>query len=492
MPSGSPFPPSARVVAYCRDSGGRDQDLSIPQQEERIGEWCRLHSLALVRVFKDAARSGTSTAGRDAFLEMFSYLTRGADIQGVIFWEYARFSRHYDDTMYYLADLRRQGYAVYSLSDQVPEGLEGRLMEGIIAWKNARYSADLSRNIRRGLAYVVTAFHGWPWPQPPYGFRKVYTEHGTKRDGSPRLVAHLEPDPEKLPILRRIFELRAAGWSIKEIRQAVPVFSSLTSYTDLLSDLIYTGTYAHAGLHVENYIPAVIDPPTFDRVQELWATVHPRRISSAYALSGLVHCALCGSLMSGLPVTRPQMRYEYYICRSRKYKDACPARTIPRRLLEERVRVRLVELLDRPSLLADLAAEMADQAARRDGARQALFSTANKDLDRIEKSIRNITEAIRAAGHSQALIDDLARLEDERDAARQKIIELEARAPAPPPSVDLAELAADLRASIAAASGADLQRLFRLVVDRIDALYTGELSGTLRYTIGGVSGSLSL
>jgi hypothetical protein len=36
-----PFPAGKRLVAYLRDSGGERQELSIPQQEEKLAAWCR-------------------------------------------------------------------------------------------------------------------------------------------------------------------------------------------------------------------------------------------------------------------------------------------------------------------------------------------------------------------------------------------------------------------------------------------------------------------
>jgi len=69
----TPFPPGARLVFYARDSGGKDQDLSVAQQEAAAGEWCKAHGYILTRTFVDAARSGTSTGGRAQFLEMISY-----------------------------------------------------------------------------------------------------------------------------------------------------------------------------------------------------------------------------------------------------------------------------------------------------------------------------------------------------------------------------------------------------------------------------------
>jgi DNA invertase Pin-like site-specific DNA recombinase len=104
----SPFPPGSLLAAFLRDSGGDDQDLSIPQQELEIQRWCASHNYILSAVFKDAASPGSTTAGRDAFNGMMAYF-RFPDVQetGILVWKYSRFARDIDDAQFYRADLRR-------------------------------------------------------------------------------------------------------------------------------------------------------------------------------------------------------------------------------------------------------------------------------------------------------------------------------------------------------------------------------------------------
>ena len=480
--------------------------MSIPQQEAKIGEWCKTHGFALVRVFKDAARSGTTTAGRDAFLDLFSYLSSGAEVAGVVIWEYARFSRQYDDAMFYLSDLRRQGYGVYSLSDAIPAGLEGRLMEGIIAYTNARYSADLSRNVKRGKAYVVTALHGWPHAVPPTGYQKVYYPAGTRRDGTPHMVARLEPDPDTAPLIQRAFQLRARGAAYTEIRQAVSLASRNGNLAPILRNPIYIGTYEYGTLRVENYCPPIVDLDTWEKAQEINAAArlrsgvyHSRRINSPFLLSGLVTCARCGSPLTGLH-TKPKAHlghYSYYMCPNRPYirnsSAYCDAPGVPKELLEGGVLSRLLDLLDTPQVLVDVHAELARQVEQQDASRQADLRKVQADLDDTARRIQRITSAIQAAGHSAALITDLTSLEARRDELTARLFAIANKAPRPSPPVDLPALAADLRAALSEASGRDLQKLFRLTLVAVKAeLLDGALVGELQYKIGDAAGVLAL
>jgi DNA invertase Pin-like site-specific DNA recombinase len=79
----SPFQPGDLVVAYLRDSGHEDQELSVEQQEAAIRAWCDDQQLILTRLFIDAAAPGSSTGGRGQFLEMISYFHRSPAEKGV-------------------------------------------------------------------------------------------------------------------------------------------------------------------------------------------------------------------------------------------------------------------------------------------------------------------------------------------------------------------------------------------------------------------------
>jgi len=187
-----------------RDSGGGNQELSTAQQREKVAAYCAQTGLQLVRVFEDAAKSGTSTAGRDAFLELYHYLSDTPC--PLVVWDLSRLARNFDDTSFYLADLRRRGVVIHTVNEALPPGLDGRLLELMITWKNARYSEDLSRNVKRGMAYVrdvLGGHHG----RTPLGFDTVIETIGTRRDGSARTVRKLVPNDDMARVVRA-FEMR--------------------------------------------------------------------------------------------------------------------------------------------------------------------------------------------------------------------------------------------------------------------------------------------
>lgn len=83
---GCPFEPGSRIWAYCRDSGGDDQQDSVASQRRAIEEYCDEHHLVLVQVFSDEAKPGTTTVGREGLADL-QYFSRQQPrpVEGIIF-----------------------------------------------------------------------------------------------------------------------------------------------------------------------------------------------------------------------------------------------------------------------------------------------------------------------------------------------------------------------------------------------------------------------
>ena len=153
MPATNPFQLGDKVVAYLRHSPGDLQ--TIASQEAYVRQWCADQSLVLARVYCDGAKSGTTVAGRDRFLAMNDNLQGGDDIRGVVLWSFSRFAREVNAAEYYKSQLRLHGYIVHSLSDDIPPGDFGPVVEAFIHWKDGQLSKEISRQAKRGLHWLA-------------------------------------------------------------------------------------------------------------------------------------------------------------------------------------------------------------------------------------------------------------------------------------------------------------------------------------------------
>jgi len=205
LPPPTTLPPGSIVDTYVRDSGGPRQDASTDQQLTEIQTYCQAHGLTLRNKFVDVAKSGGSTVTRDDFNKLIDITRRIEDRpQGILLWNYARFARDLDDAIYYKALLRNRNIIVHSLTDPIPEGQYGRIIEFFIDISNEEKRRQTSTDAKRGLRDLVLK-HGCVPGTPPIGFKREPVTIGTRRDGSPHIANRWVPDPELTPRIKTAF-----------------------------------------------------------------------------------------------------------------------------------------------------------------------------------------------------------------------------------------------------------------------------------------------
>jgi DNA invertase Pin-like site-specific DNA recombinase len=475
----SPFQPGDLVVAYLRDSGHEDQELSVEQQEAAIRAWCDDQQLILTRLFIDAAAPGSSTVGRGQFLEMISYFHRSPAEKGVVIWKFNRFARSMDDAQYYKADLRRRGYDVHSLNDAVSNDLNGRFYESAIDWMNARYIEDLRADIKRGLHHLVDQYGGIGGT-PPRGFIRVPIELGTRRDGRPHIVHRWSPDPDLVDTIRLAFRMRGEGRSLSEINRKTNLYRSNASLVTMFRNRIYIGELIFGDYVIPNYCEPIIDLPTWQAVQKMRPSTavkterinssHPRRVSSSYLLSGLARCASCGAPMNGdtvsYTVKGQRKRYQYYACTNR----LCNARKIPKANLENAVISTLVEVaLGEENIIGMQAEFERDQAVivdELDGQRREVKS----QIKEIQRKIDNILDVLADQGKnaSPALLSRLSALETEHTRLTSTLHDLNAASVPAITSLSEAQARADrIKQKLAGKDPGQLKRILRGLIDHL-------------------------
>lgn len=417
----STIPANSLVWAYLRDSGGPTQDRSVGQQKQEIEDYCEQHHLTLGLVFADEAKSGGDTAARDQFNEMMDMsVHQSTRPHGLLLWNYARFARDLDDAQYYKATLRKRGIVIHSLTDPIPEGPYGRVVEVIIDIANEEKKRQTSRDAQRGLRQLVQQ-HGCVPGVPPTGFKREQVVIGERRDGSIRTANRWVPDPEYIPRIQQAFAMRAAGSSLADINQATRLFGSLNSYRTFWSNKIYIGTLEYSDLVIENYCAPMVDLAIWQAVQAISQKFtdhrhmqseinHPRRVASSFLLSGLIRCGRCDSALWG-HTTKKKTDIECYRCTQRARRRDCDLPTLPAHALEQGIIKSLREYLLTPGSYA----ETYRAVQRRQQLRQAEYNQERRDLQKdltaLRRKIDNIAEAIAEDGSSDALLRALKNLE---------------------------------------------------------------------------------
>ena len=494
------FPPGTKFVAYLRASPGVKQDLSVERQEAVIRQWCGEQGCQLTRIFADDNRSGGSTAGRVQFDAMIKYLEGEAEETGVVCWELTRLSRDYDDSQYFIARIRRAGYVVHSLSDHIPPGSIGKVVEGLYIWASEEERNKLRARIASGHRHMAIHYHaynagGRPQSRAPTGYQIEKFKIGERRDGEPRYIRRLVPDPVEAPLVRQMFQMRAEGRSAREIHYQVHLFKYFQGYTSLLRNPLYIGKLRYKGEIIENFCEPLVDEDLFHVVQEVNRKAaarypHPRAATSFYLLSGLVYCGICGHKMNGhARGAGPRV----YLCTLVKSRNECLAKPVRAEKLEEMVIERVMGILDKPQLIQDVMAKYQEQAGEKMDEWHAQLLILLKQLMGLEKEKENLVKAIREGkGVARSLVSELEKIEAEEEELWDKRRELEDQKPLPLKMPDFELVKGRLREAIEGGDKREIQLLLQSIVLEVRVVVEKkEIQGEMEYVLG-VEGNVGL
>lgn len=213
------------------------------------------------------------------------------------------------DAVYAMSHLRRHHIVIHSLTEELKDNLEGRLLESVNHYKNAKYNDDNAKQVKRALEANV------------------------------RTVSRWVPDPELFPLAVLAFKLRAEGKPISEITRATEgkLYKNAGSWTTFFSNRTYLGVGRCGSLEVSNHHEAAVSIENWEKVQALRADrsarlrgmSNPHRIKNPTLLSGLLYCKFCGASLvahRGYAKNKP-----YYRCGKRDRQrgiESCNARNI--------------------------------------------------------------------------------------------------------------------------------------------------------------------
>jgi len=501
VPPPSTLPHGSIVDTYLRDSGGEKQDRSVPRQLEAIQAYCKQHGLTLRHIFKDVAKSGGSTAGRDDFDRMIASTRDETDRpRGLLLWNYARFARDLDDSTYYKALLRsKRGIVIHSLTDNIPEGPYARFVEILIDISNEEKRRQTSIDSKDGIRSIVA--QGAVPGVPPRGIKREPIITVNPRTGEERKNHRWIPDPKFKARILKAFQMRATGSSLNDIQKAAHLFTSINSYSTFFKNKIYMGTLEYGGMVFEKYCSAIVPPALWDKVQIIQAKFyhgqhlkagdasHPRRASSSFLLSGLARCARCGSPLYGhTSKQKTGYLYQSYFCTlAYRKRGECSKGRIPRPAFEAAVISTLTENILKKEYLDEMHRLLADRQTALVSQAESTRKALTDQLAETKRQLTNIATALAESGSSKTLLDRLKELELHRDDLQMQISQLDKSQQPPIPNINTQAFDRRLKKIIEILKGKDDQQkktLLRGLIAYIDIeREEGLLRGTIYYII---------
>jgi site-specific DNA recombinase len=287
------------AYAYARFSSDNQREESIDAQVRAIKEYCEREGILLLRVFKDEAVSAR-TAKRPAFQDMFGLIKEHpADL--LIVHKLDRFARNRADAAFYRSKLKEAGMKLVSVLERLDDSPESIIMEGILESMNEYYSANLSREARKGLKenMINGKRNGG---KAPLGYDAVNQ--------------HLVPN-SKARIITGLFQMYADGKSYKEMI----AFSGFphANIRNILSNEVYLGHLVFGEWRSENAHEPLVDQDTWGRCRRRMSTAAgnaSNRAKHDYMLSRMLVCGRCGKTINGISSNG----HLYYACRSKGCK----------------------------------------------------------------------------------------------------------------------------------------------------------------------------
>ena len=311
------------AVIYARVSS-EEQDregFSIPAQLNLNRVYAEEHGFEIIDEYIDVETAKRS--GRKAFTEMLAFFSREATkirsgkpgCTVLIVEKTDRLARNFLD----LGHLDELGLEIHFVRERHIHSPLSRssdkLMYGVKAIFAKHYVDNLSEEAAKGMR--EKASQGM-WPTvAPVGYCNVDGPDGK------RIII---PDPERAPLVQRLFELYASGnYSLAEItteakrlalnRKKSGQTLAKSSIQHMLSNPLYCGYFYWQGVEHQGTYKAIISPELFSRAQEVMTGRKPlsvaRNRTNRFLFQGLLKCGTCGCAVVG---EVKKGKYIYYHC----------------------------------------------------------------------------------------------------------------------------------------------------------------------------------
>jgi len=461
-------PAGSRMLVYIRFSG-EDQDAA--SQEAAVRRWVEEHGWVVYpgEWFVDEARSGSSTARREQF-EALIHLAEHLEGDpnkpaGVAVWRFNRFARDLQDAQYYKGLLRRLGYCVVSMADDVPAGDIAPIVETILDWKSEHDLAQMSGDICRTFAQLRAQGYE-PGGLPPRGLVLQREEIGQKKNGQPRYGRRWVADPALAPLVRQAFEMRAEGAGYTAILKGPlrGVYKSASCLPTVFANHRYV-------------VGGVISEELFQQVQIVnlrharkEGQAHPRRIASTCLLSGLVFCR-CESPMVGSTASGRGHHYRYYRCsrQMNRRNGACNQPRIRADYLENAVLDSVLAHFQKPEQIAELT-EAVNEELNGDDGLQIEADRLRQQIADVEAAITRLVDAVEREG-LESVRERLKAREAERRKLRADLALVKAEIAARRTTVltpqEVGGLLGEIRKHVEAEDALELRAVLGLVIERV-------------------------
>jgi site-specific DNA recombinase len=387
--------PERRAIGIVRVSQvkGREGErfVSPEEQRDRIEAVCARDGMTLVAVYEELDVSGgKALASRPGLSAAVAAIEAGeADVVAAAYFD--RLFRSLKTQAEVIERVEQVGGQVVAVDiGQVTNGSAGQWLSGTMMGAVSEYFRRSAKERSAEGQSRAVARGAMPWARVPLGYTR-------RADGT------LEPNAAEIPIVQQVYEMRADGKSITEIRKMLKIHGVERSHRGvqvMLASRVYLGEIHFGNLVNLHAHEAIIDRELWGRVQRM-VIPRGRQPSSTRLLArlGVLRCGSCGARLGSMKLPK-QNDYPIYRCPSTS--DCDHHVTISAEIAERVVTAAVREAL-------------ADAEGRADAAENARRAIADRDTAQanLDAAVRTLTAA--GLANEPSAVEQLTELREIRD-----------------------------------------------------------------------------
>ncbi|MBQ2828949.1 MAG: recombinase family protein [Clostridia bacterium] len=404
-----------KAVIYARYSSNSQRDESIDGQIRECTAYAQRYDIQIVGEYIDRAISGRRD-DRPDFQRMIKDISKNT-FDCILVWKLDRFAHDKYDSAHYKRILRNNNIRLISVTEPIPEGPEGILLESLLEGMAQYYSAELSVKVIRG--HMENAY------KCRFNGGTIPIGYNITKD------KYFEINPLTAPFVLQAFELYDAGDTMQEIADKLNAQGlrhykhgtelSVNSISSILSNRRYIGDYRYRDVFVPDGIPAIVPKDLFERVQKkLVINKHaPSRCRAVedYILTTKLFCGHCMATMIGVSGTSQTGDvHRYYKCNSVIKDKSCNKKSVKKDWIEDIVIEQIKKIIFNDDFINHLTEKVLEKQKE-----DIVTPLYEKQLSEINRSIANLIGAIENGISTKSTKARLENLEKEKEQIEVRI-----------------------------------------------------------------------
>lgn len=318
-------------ACYIRVSTDRQEELSPDAQKRLLLDYARENDIIVTEdsIYWEIGISGRKTDNRPAFRQMIAAAKAPEHPYDVVLvWKFSRFARNQEESIVYKSLLKKSSVEVISVSEPLPDGIMGGLIERILEWMDEYYSIRLSGEVMRGM--TEKALKGGYQANPPLGYDRERGQTPTVNEAEAAVVKqifhmYVEEGMSITAIAKRLNQghyptKRGAHWNVTHLRYLLgnPFYIGKIRWNYTSNGKSCRKKDESEWILADGIHEPLIDVETFQKAGERLkasadkAFIHGH-VPAKHWMSGVLKCGTCGGpMVYSTPTPRNRAAYRCY------------------------------------------------------------------------------------------------------------------------------------------------------------------------------------